>query len=308
MNLIYSQNLRVGGLKPISRTGPSDTNHPQVYSMSNTDSSHRRAWIWNKYSSASQQIFSLHLFSASKRFKWDRWIFQIYRTTEQNTKNIKDDLQVSWDQLFFVGKQHFVLLRTHITTDLLLRNLYKPSSAAAQAWKVMPIHTHDFTKSNFVYQKTFPVIHRQNLLCTVRVLLKVQSKTTQHKILTQITANKAVQRHPVCQERDLAMWGKSIVKKGLRPRQAIMAHSRWGSKFSTLPSNRFRTSGISLCPISVPGLASLRRGEVWRAWGSIRTRPLSLAPFRFGSSVDVPTVLMFYSAGCSHEVQRQKKW
>jgi len=32
-----------------------------------------------------------------------------------------------------VGKQHFVLLRTHITTTLLLRNLYKPSSAAAQA-------------------------------------------------------------------------------------------------------------------------------------------------------------------------------
>ena len=60
-----------------------------------------------------------------------------YRTTEQKTKNIKDDLQVSWDQLFFVGKQHFVLLRTHITTTLLLRNLYKPSSAAAQAWKVI---------------------------------------------------------------------------------------------------------------------------------------------------------------------------
>ena len=86
MNLIYSQNLRVGGLKPISRTGPSDTNDPQVDSMSNTDSSHRRAWIWNKYSSASQQIFSLHLFSASKRFIWDRWIFQIYRKTEQQNR------------------------------------------------------------------------------------------------------------------------------------------------------------------------------------------------------------------------------
>ena len=249
MNLIYSQNLRVGGLKPISRTGPSDTNDPQVYSMSNTDSSHRRAWIWNKYSSASQQIFSLHLFSASKRFKWDRWIFQIYRTTEQNTKNIKDDLQVSWDQLFFVGKQHFVLLRTHITTDLLLRNLYKPSSAAAQAWKVMPIHTHDFTKSNFVYQKTFPVIHRQNLLCTVRVLLKVQSKTTQHKILTQITANKAVQRHPVCQVGDLAMWGKSKVREGLRPQQATMAHSRW-ALHHTVPSNL--GLGLGTCLWDIP--------------------------------------------------------
>ena len=91
-------------------------------------------------------------------------------------------------------------------------------------------------------------------------------------------------------------------REGFRRRQATMAHSRWGSKFSTVPSNL----GLGTCLWNIP--ITLFLSQAWPRWGvgKLEEHEVQSGQDRFLlrlSGLDrlwmcLLYVLMFCSAGC----------